>query len=175
MNYREKFIDYNFDNLLIQNNNHLANSYEYYIKPKENYITESEALYKIYNNYDIELSKLLEIQNTILTPFKRVYTFVDTDAIKNLKTNLKNIYLEQQSKFKNFLIYIDYLNKNHEKIKSDEYIQDYVPKRPSSIRSISSIKSFDSVKRTPSIKSLDSSKRRKNIFSKLVSKNATER
>lgn len=168
--YANKFINIDFDNILISNNNPLVNSYEHYIKYKEMYLTESNELFTKYSFYSKELQKANEIKNIIISPFKQIYTYISDERINEYKLGLKNIYLEQQSKFKNFMTYINYINTNHKKYISDEYIVDYVPKRPSSIRSITSIRSIESGKRAPSIKSVDSSKRRKNIFTKLVSR-----
>lgn len=106
--FKQQFLDINFDNILIENNNDMVNSSEYYIAYKTEYLenthnnlTKFTELSKQFN----ELSDNYTIQNN-----KYSYTFVDKSIYNSLNNELKKLLIEQRELYNNFLKYIQFLN-----------------------------------------------------------------
>lgn len=135
----KQFIDVDFDNILLQNNNPLFNSDEHYFKYKRQYLDEAYQNKETYEQIIDELQLLQSTQLVRKSATKVIYTFVDTDRIKVLKQNKKNIMFSQRQRLENFLHYLNQLN-------IDNAQQPTVQtKRSPSIKSIASIESKRSV------------------------------
>lgn len=140
-----QFIDVDFDNILLQNNNPLFNSDEHYFKYKRHYLDEANKNKESYEDIVDELEELQNKQLVQKTATKVIYTFVDTDRINILKQNKKNILSTQHERLQNFLHYLHQLNTDNTHVQTNRS-----PSNRSS-KSVASIESKRSVKNNVSI------------------------
>lgn len=110
INIQQDFI-INFDQLLIDCNNPIVNSYDKYGKYKKEYILFTEQNIE---HYSILKNKLEEINPAIEeSPNRFYYTFIDKEKERIVKNQIKKLILEQKQYYQNFINYIMYLNKEH--------------------------------------------------------------
>lgn len=106
--FKERFLNINFDNILIQEDNPLVNSSEYYLQYKNNYLTLTN---KNYTDYCILLDKYLELSNNYtIVNNKYTYTIVDKSLYLKLNKDIKNLINNQQKILDNFLHFVNLLN-----------------------------------------------------------------
>lgn len=107
-NFKQKFLNINFDAFLFENNNDLVNSNEFYLQYKTEYMLKTQQnldkysqLMKNYNrmenNYNIQSNKY-------------TYTFFNKDEYNRLHKELNNILVEQRNLYTSFMNYIEFLN-----------------------------------------------------------------
>jgi hypothetical protein len=106
--FKEQFSKTDFDNYLIEQNNSLVNSNEYYLQYKNTYI---ETTKNNYNTY----TKLLDKYNTLtnnytITSNKYIYQVIDNKKYDSLNMEIKTLVEEQKKLFNNFIHYIEFLN-----------------------------------------------------------------
>lgn len=143
-NFFTEFIDIDFDNILLQNNNPLFNSQEHYFDYKQQYLEQARQNKEAYEQIVEELIYLQSSQIVKTSPTKVIYTYVDMDRLNLLKQNKKNILRSQRESLQNFLHYLHQLN-------IDSCNDTFSPKKRSpSTKSIASIESKRSVKSTMS-------------------------
>jgi hypothetical protein len=197
--FKQKYINTDFDKILIDNNNHLINSYNYYIQYKNQYLKQSNDNLYEYISISDELNHLIELERIVISKTKIIYTYIDKQRFIDAKSSLQKILNNQELLYKNFITYIDMLNKNkdkyviseNDKININNYDNDNIDElnniqelkkttRPKSILSIesgkrpSSIKSVDisTSRKASSVKSFDiTNKRPKSIFAKIKNRN----
>jgi hypothetical protein len=151
ININNKFTT-NFDQLLIDCNNPIINSYDKYGKYKKEYLLFTEENMKTIESLKNDLNNIKPfIQNTDNLIY---YTFTDKEKEKNIKIQIKNLILKQKQYYNNFINYIMFLNK--------EYMNDATVKKTQLNRSTSRSSSHSS-------KSISRS-----IFTKLIPKSKTE-
>jgi len=110
VDFKEEFINIDFDNKLLENNNHLINSQEHYLSYKQKYIEET---LQNYDEYTKMSESYVKLQNkTSETETKTMYTYVDNAKVSDLKQSIKSVVLKQRRILQNFLTYIEYLNSN---------------------------------------------------------------
>lgn len=158
--FYNKYIAYDFDDILLNTNNNLVNSYEFYIKFKEDYLFRTNENFE---NYKIYITKLEELNNKIYfkESEKRIYvTIIDENEKNNVKKYINNIQTTQRRLYDNFLHYVNFLNEN-----KYNYISN---SRPKSLRSIRSVKSISSINSNSS----DNTKefKIKNVINRLLDK-----
>lgn len=106
--FKQTFLDFDFDNILIQTNNELINSNDLYLKYKAEYLhTTQENLNKYIKLYSVlkQLSNNYIIENN-----KYSYTVIDTLEYNNINKDIKSLIIEQRQLFNNFMKYIQFLN-----------------------------------------------------------------
>lgn len=115
--FKDKFINYNFDNELIEMDNDLVNSNEAYLDIKNNYIkTSNENLSKIslliktYNSLSQNHCK--SVNNNVTC---HEFTFVNGSNLENVNNQIKNLLKEQQYSYDNFIHYITFINSTKSK------------------------------------------------------------
>ena len=101
----------NFDQLLIDCNNPIINSYDKYGKYKKEYMEFTEENIKNVKNYQDELCIINPPMES--TSNKFYYTFVDKEKERAVKNQIKNLILQQKQYYDNFINYIMYLNKEY--------------------------------------------------------------
>lgn len=115
--FKDKFINYNFDNELIEMDNDLVNSNEAYLNIKNNYIKTSNE------NFD-KFSLLIETYNSLSQNYcksvnKNVtcheFTFINTSNLENVNNKIKKLLKEQQYLYDNFTHYITFINSTNRK------------------------------------------------------------
>jgi hypothetical protein len=197
--FKGEFMDVDFDDILIKDNNPLVNSYKHYIKYKNEYLDNAFGLYMRYQKSALELSKLYEMQRIALSPSKIIYTYINAARARSLQALINGLIITQRERLDNFMSYIETLNKNKSSIPFDftkediykhtrnrdtssvfskdtlETIESGKRGRAASVMSLSvdmykrTNKKKSSIRTVGSVESVGSNSRRKNIFSKLVS------
>lgn len=110
--FKNKFINCNFDNDLIEMGNELINSNEEYLNIKNNYLKSSnENLSKI--SLLIEEYNLLSQNHCTSVNDNFIcheYTFVNTNKLESINNKIKNLLKEQNYLYDNFINYITFIN-----------------------------------------------------------------
>ena len=106
--FREHFLNLDFDSYLIDKNNNLVNSNEYYLQYKSDYIDKTNENLKKY----VKLLKIfIDLSNNYnINQTKYSYTFVDKNEYNRLNKEIKNLVLEQRQLYNNFMKYIQFIN-----------------------------------------------------------------
>lgn len=111
IDFYSQYININFDEILIESNNHLINSQNVYLTYKQKYFDDSLKNYELFKQYKGELERLQKSENITL-PNKYIFVYKDTQIIEQTKQNLKNVVLSQEKLLNNFHHYITLLNTN---------------------------------------------------------------
>lgn len=110
--FKNKFINCNFDNELIEMDNELVNSNAEYLDIKNNYLKISnENLSKItvlIEEYNLLSHNYCITSNENITSHQ--YTFINTNNLENINNNIKKLLKEQQYIYDNFRHYITFIN-----------------------------------------------------------------
>jgi len=138
LDFKTEFV-IDFDDILIRNDNPLVNSYEHYIKYKNNYLEETELAMQMYTNATRDLDQHVGKQYIRKTPSKVLFTNVDNVLITELKHQRKEILKQQQHRLSQFMQFINKLNEDYVKIAAPAAKDS--PSRPASINSIESKRS----------------------------------
>lgn len=108
--FKNTFLNVNFDDFLINNNNNLVNSNEYYLQFKVEYLNKTtnnlNKYIKLLKDFN-ELSNNFTVNNN-----KYSYTFIDKNLYNKTNNDLKALLLEQRELYNNFINYIQFLNSN---------------------------------------------------------------
>ena len=194
--FKKEFMDIDFDDLLIKDNNPLVNSYNHYIKYKNDYLDRAFDTFMRFQKLALELSKLYEMERIQLSPSKVIFTYINASRVRTLQSAINTIIVSQREQLTNFITYIETLNENKNNISFD-FTQEDIYKHIRGNRAAASVYSKESIetiesgkrgraasvmslsvdlykrtnKKKTSVKSMDiSENKRKNIFSKLVPK-----
>ena len=110
--FKDKFINCNFDNELIEMDNALVNSNEEYLDIKNNYLKKSNEnlsnITLLIEDYNLLSYNYCITCNENITSHK--YTFINTKNLENINNNIKKILKEQQYIYDNFRHYITFIN-----------------------------------------------------------------
>lgn len=176
IDFKKQFLDIDFDNILVEDNNHLVNSYDYYVQYKKAYVDTTFNVYIKYQRAALELSKLYEIQKVKLSDTKIIYTYINKKRRENLEKKLVELILSQRQRYANFMAYIENLNKIKDTITFD-FLQEDIYRNKDNTKTSQSVYSKESIesgkKSKGSIRSVSVYKqkaKKKNIFAKLVSR-----
>jgi hypothetical protein len=107
--FKNDFLHFDFDNMLIEEDNNMLNSNEHYIDYKNEYIEQTKINHKKLD----DLLKKFNILNNFYTKSddrKYVYHFIDNNTKEKLNNEIKNIHLYQRKLYTNFLKHIEFLN-----------------------------------------------------------------
>lgn len=105
------FININFDNILLEENNPLINSKEFYLNYKRIYFDQTNKNYSKFLRINSQLQQLNDTKYKI-TNNKYYYNYLDKTQLEILKKDLKSILILQKELFNNFKHYVETLNKN---------------------------------------------------------------
>lgn len=111
IDFYNMFININFDNILLETNNPLVNSKDFYLNYKRTYFDQTNKNYSKFLRINAELQKLKQLQYKILNN-KYYYTYLDQKQLESLKNELKLIIISQKESFNNFKHYVETLNKD---------------------------------------------------------------
>jgi hypothetical protein len=109
IDFYSKYLDVDFDKILLDNNNKLINSEEFYLKYKNHYFDETTANYTLYKQYYEEYTFLTKSQYN-KTGSKYLYNFIDENKVEILKQKVKDVILKQERLYSNFTHYVNLLN-----------------------------------------------------------------
>jgi uncharacterized protein YlbG (UPF0298 family) len=114
IDFHSKYINIDFDKLLIDNNNPLVNSEDIFLNFKKQYFDETILAYNEFQELSKRLKELQELggykHNSKGT--KHLFVYIDTERIESLKIKIKNLYITQEKRFSNFYNYVILLNTN---------------------------------------------------------------
>jgi uncharacterized protein YlbG (UPF0298 family) len=110
----EQYLNFDFDKILLDNNNELIGSEEIYLKHKRNYFQKAQDNFLLYKKLNAELSKLTDSQYTVKDN-KYIYIYVDQRRVDKLNSEAKRILSEQMTAFENFKNYLYSLNDDKNK------------------------------------------------------------
>jgi hypothetical protein len=112
IDFKSTFLNYDFDSILLNNNNPLLNSYDIYIQYKQKYIISTRKNYDLYQKLIKEYLNLKKTQYNNPSPNVVVYTYISEDKLNELSFKIKNLLKTQKRALDNFLHYINHLNDN---------------------------------------------------------------
>jgi hypothetical protein len=105
--FKKDFIDIDFDDMLIQQNNELVNSNNHYLQHKDDYFLKTNINYtnfkKLYEKYSVYMNN--HVEDHLNKKFR--YTYVNKETLNSINEQLKTILLEQRTLYK---VFIDYIN-----------------------------------------------------------------
>ena len=110
----EQYLNFDFDKILLDNNNELIGSEEIYLKHKRNYFQKAQDNFLLYKKLNAELSKLTDSQYTVKDN-KYIYIYVDQRRVDKLNSEAKRILSEQMTAFENIKNYLYSLNDDKNK------------------------------------------------------------
>lgn len=109
--FKNDFIDFDFDEKLIQQNNELLNSNEHYLQHKNEYLIQTNINY-------ISFSNLVEKYNELVFNYtkdhenkKYIYRYINNNTLYSINEQLKTILLKQGELYIIFTDYIEFLSK----------------------------------------------------------------
>lgn len=111
IDFYNMFININFDNILLETNNPLVNSKDFYLSYKRTYFDQTNKNYSKFLRINAELQKQKQLQYNISNN-KYYYTYLDQKQLDSLKNELKIIIISQKELFNNFKHYVETLNKD---------------------------------------------------------------
>jgi hypothetical protein len=114
IDFYSRYININFDEILTENNNLLVNSEEMYLKYKKKYFDETHTNYKLFKDFSTELKILENDQGYTNNNNRYLYVYKDITKIEELRLNIKNIVIAQNTLLYNFNHYINLLNSKQE-------------------------------------------------------------
>lgn len=113
IDFYTQYININFDEMLIENDNKLVNSEDVYLKFKKEYFDNTISNYEKFKQYNIELTQMNDDNNEVQqTGTKYLYVYKNRNLIENKKQQIKNIVVEQERLLNNFYQYVTLLNTN---------------------------------------------------------------
>lgn len=115
IDFYTRFININFDEKLMENNNPLVSSQDIYLNYKNDYINTSLNNFNEYKKYKqlfSELNNTHIINNNNNLSNRYVFVYKNTKLIEETKQKIKNIIIDQEKLLQNFEHYIDLLNEN---------------------------------------------------------------
>lgn len=123
INFYSEYININFDEILLENNNNLLTSEEFYLTYKKEYFDQTSNNFEKFKIVNDELQQLTNLnvpfktndESSSTTKYKYVYT--DFTRYEYLKQEVKNLIISQNKLLDNFYHYITLLNTHPEKFK----------------------------------------------------------
>jgi hypothetical protein len=114
IDFYSRYININFDEILTENNNLLVSSEEMYLKYKKKYFDETHKNYKLFKDFSTELKILENDQGYTNNNNRYLYVYKDITKIEELRLNIKNIVVAQNTLLYNFNHYVNLLNSKQE-------------------------------------------------------------
>jgi len=114
IDFYSRYININFDEILTENNNLLVSSEEMYLKYKKKYFDETHTNYKLFKDFSTQLKILENNQGYTNNNNRYLYVYKDITKIEELKLNIKNIVVAQNTLLNNFNHYVNLLNSKQE-------------------------------------------------------------
>lgn len=106
--FQTEFLSIDFDDILLQGNHSMLNSYEHYIQFKNKYFTEALDNYGQFQqlqNYFISLHQSLDN-----TESKVTFVYVDKQVLQDVQQQMNNLILKQRRLLNNMKHYLITLN-----------------------------------------------------------------
>lgn len=126
IDFYSQYININFDEILIENDNELVTSQRVYLDFKREYFDKSMINYNNFKKYSSELEEMQDDNNQVQQVGTR-YTYIwkDRNLIEQKRKQIKNIVIEQERLLNNFHHYITLLNANPQAfVQKDNQVKD---------------------------------------------------
>jgi hypothetical protein len=107
--FKQTFLNIDFDNFFIENNNNIINSNDLYLQYKSEYLKKTSDNLEKYTQLFKTFNQLSSNYN-IVNNNKYSYTFIDKNEYKKTNKILKELLLEQRQLYNNFMTYVQFLN-----------------------------------------------------------------
>ena len=109
IDFKKEFLNIDFDSVLIDHDNPLINSYEYYIQYKQKYILETKKNFDAYQKLTKEYKKY---KNQYQSPSNNrlVFSYRDEENVAYLSQQIKKLIVDQRKILSNFQHYVSHLN-----------------------------------------------------------------
>lgn len=115
IDFEMSYINVNFDNILIEDNNPIVNSESLYLQFKKQYFEQTYDNYDLFKRLTNELRDIEGNEGHSISGNKYSYIFNDITKIESLRLTIKNIVISQEKLYNNFYQYITLLNSKREK------------------------------------------------------------
>lgn len=115
IDFYSQYININFDEILLENNNTFVNSEEFYLMYKKEYFDKTLENFEKFKVWISELNELTNLNVSDNNKYK--YVYINTTRLEMLKQQLKNLIISQNKLLDNFHHYITLLNTHPEKFK----------------------------------------------------------
>jgi hypothetical protein len=113
VDFKKEFMDFNFDDILLQSNNSLVNSYVHYTSHKQQYIKETLENFRTLTFLNQNLDEICKIKCSSGSCKTKVHvTILDGSGEGKLRLQIKAVVLKQRKLFANLINYINFLNEN---------------------------------------------------------------
>lgn len=116
-NFKSTFLNFDFDKNLIDQNNSLVNSNEYYLVYKNNYLKSTQDNLENYIKLNDQYESLSN--NELVTDTGKVKYYIsnaNSGDLDNIKLEMNKILISQRKIYENFIKYIEFLNESKTKI-----------------------------------------------------------
>lgn len=107
--FKQTFLNVDFDKIFIENNNNIINSNELYLQYKAEYLKKTSDNLQTYTQL-FKTFKELSNNYNIVNNNKYSYTFIDKNEYKKINKTLKDLLIEQRKLYSNFMTYVQFLN-----------------------------------------------------------------
>lgn len=115
VNFQSHFLDFDFDKILIDDNNTLINSNEHYLYYKTTYLKTTQENLENYKNLNDKYISLTN--NEFTTDTGKVKYYVSNQSeLDNIKLEMNKIIMLQRNLYDNFINHIKFLNEHKIKL-----------------------------------------------------------
>jgi hypothetical protein len=108
--FKIDYLDYNFDQLLLERNNPLISSNEKYLNWKNMYIKDTFANYNkltgLLKDFPNDNYSITKVNNTT----KYIYKYSNPTFVESLNLEIKTLLVNQKKLYKHFIQFIEFLN-----------------------------------------------------------------
>lgn len=111
--FKEKFLEVNFDNYLLEQNSKYINSNEYYLQFKKDYLDKTRDNFNKFKNLLETYNYYKNIYKVDEQNFDYSFTYINQSKKIDINKELKNLILEQNKILNSFMDHIKFLNTNN--------------------------------------------------------------
>jgi len=109
--FKIDYLDYNFDQLLLERNNPLISSNEKYLLWKNMYIKDTlvnyNKLIELLKNFSNDNYSITKVNNTT----KYIYKYSNPSFVESINLEIKELLTTQRKLYKHFTDFIEFLNR----------------------------------------------------------------
>ena len=112
IDFKEMYLNYDFDAVLLEQNNNLVNSNSEYLDIKNNYLQQTNDNFNKFteltsNHTELSNNRSVIVDENLTT---HLYTFINNQDLHNTNVELKVLLQNQRYLFENFIHYISFIN-----------------------------------------------------------------
>lgn len=111
--FKKDYLDYNFDEMLLERNNPLVTSNEKFLFWKNMYLKDTldnyNRLTKLLADFSNDNYSVTRVNNTT----QYIYTYSNQNVMSTFNLEIKSLLATQKKMFKHFVEYIEFLNSSN--------------------------------------------------------------